>query len=316
MVVEGLEAVEVEHRQAQAAAVAAGAGELALEVLVPDAPVREPGQRVGARRRLQLGDEVGAVDRDRGLGGEQAQQLLVALGEPGARRRSSPPSSTPTVRPSWITGTQAPDCGVGRARASGTRSRVRRARRRGRPARRAGTTVLSTERSPSETVMPRSAAPVAAVTSSSVAGAVGSHSTTDEAALISRTRARQREAGRVHVGLARELVRDLGEHLEVRGLLGGAALGLAALQELGDVPADALEQAHEAGLGLARRARDEHDDADRARPRRAAAARPSSRSRRRPPRAGGRAWRRRATSDLHSGTRDIQLWPGKPSPTS
>ena len=67
---------------------------------------------------------------------------------------------------------------------------------------------------------------------------------------------------RVEVGLAGQLVRDLGEPLEVLGLLGGAALGLAALQELGDVAADGLEQADEAGLGLARRARDEHDDAD------------------------------------------------------
>ena len=61
LVVEGLEVVEVEQRQAQRAAVAAGTRELALEVLVPHAPVREPGQRVGAGRRLQLGDKVGAV---------------------------------------------------------------------------------------------------------------------------------------------------------------------------------------------------------------------------------------------------------------
>ena len=112
VVVEGLEAVEVEHRQAQVPAVAARPRDLALEVLVPHAPVRQAGQRVGARGGLQLGEQVGALDRDRRLGGEQPQQPALALGQRGATLFQLT-ASTATVRPSWTTGTQAPERGGG-----------------------------------------------------------------------------------------------------------------------------------------------------------------------------------------------------------
>ena len=54
------------------------------------------------------------MDRDRGLGGEQAQQLLVALGQ---RRRAA--SFQPTAQHAdacgrrWTTGTHAPDARAG-----------------------------------------------------------------------------------------------------------------------------------------------------------------------------------------------------------
>ena len=94
-------------------------------------------------RRLQAGQQVGAVDRDRGLGGQQPQQL---------RRRARPASSRgarPSRRrarrrvwPSRTTGTQAADAAPVDARASAPRRAGRRRRRprrrlagRGRPRR-------------------------------------------------------------------------------------------------------------------------------------------------------------------------------------
>ena len=75
--------------------------------------------------------------------------------------------------------------------------------------------------------------------------------------------AAERHPGREHVLLSGELVRHAGQGPQIRGLGGDAGLGLAAVQELGDLAADRLEQAVEAGLGVARGARDEHDDAGR-----------------------------------------------------
>src|SRR5918994_1940874 len=70
VVVELLEAVEVEHRHADRARVAGGARELARKLLVPGTPVRQPGQVVRAGRLLELDEQPCPVERDRRLGGQ------------------------------------------------------------------------------------------------------------------------------------------------------------------------------------------------------------------------------------------------------
>ena len=230
VVVEGLEAVEVEHRQAQLPAVAARPRDLALEVLVPHAAVRQPGQRVGARGGLQPGEQVGAVDRDRGLGGEQPQQLVARARTARGAACSSHGEHADACGRRCTTGTQAAEAAPEIARAAGRDARVgdrRRRRTSSSPVRNAS--AMHASGSASEAVMPRSAAPDRGRDLERVARPVGSHSITDGGrAVTSRTARRQRHAGAEEVGLRGELVRDRGQRPQVRGLLGGAALGLAA----------------------------------------------------------------------------------------
>src|SRR3954452_5772190 len=62
LVVEALEAVDVEHGDAQRRPVAARAAELAPEGLLPGAAVRQAGELVGARRALEAGEDVEALE--------------------------------------------------------------------------------------------------------------------------------------------------------------------------------------------------------------------------------------------------------------
>ena len=91
LVVVVLEEVEVEHRDAERLVVAAGARQLARELLLPGAAVEEPGQVVRARDLLEASEQVGALERHRGLGGEHAHRrgdpaVAVDLLAPARRR--------------------------------------------------------------------------------------------------------------------------------------------------------------------------------------------------------------------------------------
>ena len=82
--VERAEVVEVEHRDRDGVIVAAGAGQLARELVLEHAPGRDAGELVGERERLHARAQAGVLDRDRGLGGQQPQH---------ARRRRPAPTS-------------------------------------------------------------------------------------------------------------------------------------------------------------------------------------------------------------------------------
>ena len=86
--VEGAQVVEVEHGDGQRRLAAAGAGDLARQLLVPRAACRQAGQRVGQRERADARAQLRVLDRDRGLGGEHAEHA-------GRRRRAR-------RRPAWL----------------------------------------------------------------------------------------------------------------------------------------------------------------------------------------------------------------------
>src|SRR5204863_502937 len=87
LVVVLLEVVEVEHRHAQRALLAAGARQLAGEVLVPGPAVGQAGEVVRAGDRLQAGQQVGALDRHRRLRRQQRHERKVELLDLRARDR-------------------------------------------------------------------------------------------------------------------------------------------------------------------------------------------------------------------------------------
>src|ERR1700754_349113 len=60
-----LEPVQVEDRDAECRAAAIGAGDLAVELLVPRPAVEQPGEVVCAGRDLETTEELTSVDRDR-----------------------------------------------------------------------------------------------------------------------------------------------------------------------------------------------------------------------------------------------------------
>src|SRR5205085_9743221 len=69
-VVVALEAIEVEHRDAERRAATPGSRDLARELLLPGPPVGEPGQLVRACDPLRPPEELGATDRNRRGGRE------------------------------------------------------------------------------------------------------------------------------------------------------------------------------------------------------------------------------------------------------
>ena len=74
LVVVVLEEVEVEHRDAERIALRAGARQLARQLLLPAAAVEQPREVIGARDLLEPREQVGALERHRGLGGEHAHR--------------------------------------------------------------------------------------------------------------------------------------------------------------------------------------------------------------------------------------------------
>ena len=163
--------------------------------------------------------------------------------------------------------------------------------------------------------MPRNAAPVAAVTSSSVPGAVGSHSTTDEAAAISRT---------ARVSVSRAAYRSVwpaSSWATLESVLRSAACSAARLSAsrrcrnwvtCPPMPSSRRTRPGSGSRGVRETSTTTPTGEPAARSGSAAVEQiPSST-------ASGRrtSVASPCASDLHSGTRDIQLWPGKPSPTS
>src|SRR4051794_1526438 len=65
--------VEIEHRQRQRKALAAGARELAGELLLERAPVWEPGELVGEDHPAQANELVGSAEGELGFGGENPE---------------------------------------------------------------------------------------------------------------------------------------------------------------------------------------------------------------------------------------------------
>ena len=87
LVVDRREPVEVEHDQAQLAAGSPGVGVGGLDRLVEEAPVEQAGQRVAQRRIGDPGVQVGVLEGDRDLGGQQVGDAALELGDRCARRR-------------------------------------------------------------------------------------------------------------------------------------------------------------------------------------------------------------------------------------
>src|SRR5262245_9094662 len=71
-VVELLEAIEVDDRDAESGAAAIGASELAAELLVPGPSIEQAGEVVRARRDLEPPEQLTALDRDRRFEREQS----------------------------------------------------------------------------------------------------------------------------------------------------------------------------------------------------------------------------------------------------
>ena len=78
--VEGAQVVEVDHGDGQRRLAAAGAGDLARQLVVPRAAGRQAGQRVRERERADARAQLLALDRDRGLGGQHAEHLRDRVG--------------------------------------------------------------------------------------------------------------------------------------------------------------------------------------------------------------------------------------------
>ena len=93
-VVDRLELVEVEHHEAERVAPAT----MALEPVLERAVVEQAGQVVGARADLDRPVDLGVLERDRDLGGEQLDELELVLGE--ARPSPSRSSVSTPVAPS------------------------------------------------------------------------------------------------------------------------------------------------------------------------------------------------------------------------
>jgi hypothetical protein len=74
LVVVVLEVIEVEHRDAERSAVPPRPSQLAWQLLFPAAPVEEAGQVVRAGHLLEPCEQVGALERHRGLRGEHAHR--------------------------------------------------------------------------------------------------------------------------------------------------------------------------------------------------------------------------------------------------
>ena len=87
-IVEGLEAVEVEHRDRERRSLAARAGQLARQLLVERPPVRQAGELVGADHALEAVDVGRPADRELRLSGEQLQHRARA---PRDHRDAIPP---------------------------------------------------------------------------------------------------------------------------------------------------------------------------------------------------------------------------------
>ena len=94
-VVDRLEVVEVEDRQRQQVAVAAGALDLAVQAGGEGAPVGEAGERVGVGQAVELGARLGVGDGDRRELGEGGQAPLLGRAE-GVRRATTRRSARPT----------------------------------------------------------------------------------------------------------------------------------------------------------------------------------------------------------------------------
>ena len=74
-VVDLLEAVQVEHQDAQRLQRPARAGQRAVELLVPVATIRQPCQLIGDSLVGELGDQLGANERRADHRPEQGEQL-------------------------------------------------------------------------------------------------------------------------------------------------------------------------------------------------------------------------------------------------
>ena len=83
-VVDGLEVVDVEHHQPDLGTEAAASLDLAVERVVEVADVRETGELVGHRLHTNHLVQVDVLDRDRGLPGEVAEEVKLAVVEVGA----------------------------------------------------------------------------------------------------------------------------------------------------------------------------------------------------------------------------------------
>ena len=116
-VVQRLEVVEVGHDQA----VARGAVEQGRRPLLEAAPVQQPGERVGGRLELALGEGAGRADRRPGAAGDGLQRALRL-----ARRSARPPAatecSTPTTWPRLVIGRHSAVSGVPAASARSRRN--------------------------------------------------------------------------------------------------------------------------------------------------------------------------------------------------
>ena len=94
MVVELLEVVQVDHRDAKRA----GCFQRARERLVPGPPIRQGRERIRARLAIESRQQIGAVDRGAGLCGQEPQDGFgVASRWP--RGVTHPAQRTPTTSP-------------------------------------------------------------------------------------------------------------------------------------------------------------------------------------------------------------------------
>ncbi len=79
--VERAQVVEVDHRDRHRRLRAAGARELARQLVVPRAARAEAGQRIGQRERADARAQLLALDRHRGLGGQQREHVGDRVGD-------------------------------------------------------------------------------------------------------------------------------------------------------------------------------------------------------------------------------------------
>ena len=79
--VERAHVVDVDHREHERAVAAAGARQLARQLLVPHAAGRQAGQRVAERERAHARAQPGVLDRHRRLRGEQPQHAGRGVGQ-------------------------------------------------------------------------------------------------------------------------------------------------------------------------------------------------------------------------------------------
>ena len=94
LVVQGLEVVEVDIEDRARAAVAAAMAEAPRRLVHEGATIEQPGQRVGARQRLQLLPGARLLERDAHVAGQALQQIPVII---APRFPCRPPDGDATV---------------------------------------------------------------------------------------------------------------------------------------------------------------------------------------------------------------------------